>query len=175
MLDPEAAMYANNMKPQREEVLFEWQSPSRPFKKHSRQHYSTIIVIASLISVSLLFASQFVVVAVIVALVFLYYVLMTTPPSTITQQLTTYGIRIENNLYYWEELGRFWFTTKHGQEILHIEVARFPNQLSMLLGDLKKDDMQAVLSEVLLHEQPPPTTYEKAAQWLHKQIPLDLE
>ncbi|MEX0895774.1 MAG: hypothetical protein WDZ94_02430 [Patescibacteria group bacterium] len=175
MTDEEAAAMLPNYKPQKEEVLFEWQSPSRPFKKHSRQYYSTIMVIASLISVILLFASQFVFVAVIVALVFLYYVLMTTPPSNITQQLTTYGIRVENNLYYWEELGRFWFTKKHGQDILHVEVARFPNQLSMLLGELKKDDMDDVLSEVLLHEQPPPTTYEKAAGWLHRQIPLDLE
>jgi len=169
--DPASISY----KPQKEEVLFQWQSPSRPYKQHSKQYYSTILIIAILVSTILFFANQLVFVAVIAALVFLSYVLMTTPPSTITQQLTTYGIRVENNLYYWEELGRFWFSKKFGQDLLHIEVDRFPNRITMLLGDIKKDDMHAVLSEVLLDEEPPPTFYEKAAAWLQEKLPLEIE
>lgn len=173
--DPNEDYIPNAYKPQAEEVLFEWQSPSRPYKHRTKQYYSTILIIAVLASVILFFANQLVFVAVIAALVFLSYVLLTTPPSTVTQKLTTYGIRVEDNLYYWEELGRFWFSSKHGQDLLHIEVGRFPNRLTMLLGDLKKDDMAAVLSEVLLNEEPPPTTYEKAAQWLQEKLPMEIE
>jgi hypothetical protein len=40
---------------------------------------------------------------------------------------------------------------------------------------VNKDDMQLVLSEVLLNQQPPPTAYEKAAAWLQEKLPIDIE
>ncbi len=98
-----------------------------------------------------------------------------TPPSLALNKLTTYGIRVENTLYYWEEMGRFWFTRKFDTDILHIEIGRFPNRLTLLLSDIPKEDMEAILSEVLIQEVPPPTAYEKVAQWLHEKIPIAIE
>lgn len=162
-------------KPMREEVLLEWTAPSRPFKKHNRQFYSTVGVIAGLIALILFFAGQVIPVAVVLAAVFMTYVMNSIEPGNIIYKFTTYGIRIENELYYWEELGRFWIKEKYGKPVLYIEVARFPGRLTILLGKISSEDMSAILSEVLLNEEPPPTTYEKAAKWLHEKIPIDLE
>mgnify|MGYP006266000241 CR=1 FL=1 len=158
-----------------EEVLLEWIAPSRPFKKHNRQFYSTVGVIAALIALILFFAGQVLPVAVVVAVVFLTYVMYSIPPGDITYKFTTYGIRIEDELYYWEEMGRFWIKERFDKPVLYIEVARFPNRLTILLGDIQKQDMEAILSEVLLNQEPPPTSYEKAAKWLHDKIPIDIE
>lgn len=171
----ESALIPGFSKPVKEEVLLEWQAPSRPFKKHNRQFYTTIGVIVMLIALILFFAGQVLPVAVVLAVAFLSYVINTTQPGMVVYQLTNYGIRIEKTLYYWEEMGRFWFTQKYGQDMIHIEVAQFPNRITMLLGEMKKEDFEAIFSEILLHQEPPPTAYEKGAKWLHDKIPIDLE
>lgn len=173
--DDVAEHFADLPKPKPERTFLEWESPSRPFKKRSRQYYSTGVVIVLLISMILFFAQQVIPIAVVVAVAFLGYVLSVVPPTTAHHQLTTYGIRIDDQLYYWDELGRFWFTDKYGQRILHIEVARFPWRLSLLLGDLQEEYLSNILSEVLIKQQPALTPFEKASEWLQNKIPLENE
>lgn len=164
------------MKPLPEEEILVWQAPSRPFKKQKRKFFSTIIVIGLLVSLIFFFAGQGLLpTAVIGAVIFLVYVLYTIPPQLITHKITTYGIRVEDSLYYWEELGRFWFETKHQQRILLIETVRFPGRVTLLLGDQTEDTLKMILSEVLLNKRPPLTFFEKAAKWLSKKVPLDFE
>lgn len=168
------------MRPIPEETVLKWQAPSRPFKKRNRQYFSTIAIIAFLISAILAFSGQLVAVSVVVALSFLAYVLSVIPPQTVTIKVSNYGIRIEDNLYYWQELGRFWFTDKDDQVVLNVETIRFPGRITLLLnsadeGSPAKEELKALMSEVLLNEKPKPTTYEKAADWLQKKIPLDFD
>lgn len=160
----------------KEEVIFEWQAPSRPFKNRNRQYYTTIGMIGGLIALILIFAGQMLPVAVVLTAVFLLYILNTVPPHTITNKITNYGIRVEDTLYYWEEMGRFWMTTIHDDEVLNIEVGRFPFHLKILLSkEMSVEGTTEFMSEILINEQPAPTTYEKAAQWLHDKVPIDLE
>lgn len=174
-LPNQEGMFPGVNRPQVEEILFEWQSASRPFKQRNRQYFTTIGLISALIALILIFAGQMLPVAVIAAVFFVIYVLNSTPPGIITHKLTTFGIRVEDNLYYWEEMGRFWFTEKFGENILNIEISRFPNRLVMLLGNTSKEDMEMVLSEVLVNQEPPPTAYEKAAKWVQEKLPIDIE
>jgi hypothetical protein len=163
------------IKPQPEEIILEWQAPSRPFKKHNKQYFTTIITIVLLLSLILFFAGQILPIAVVIAVAFLAYVMATIPPHTITNQLTTYGVRTEDNLYFWEELGFFWFEKKYSEDVLLIEVARFPNRLSLLIGSSTKEEVRDILSQVLLEERPPLTEIERLAKWLQKKVPLDLD
>ncbi|MCA9368984.1 hypothetical protein KC721_01690 [Candidatus Woesebacteria bacterium] len=162
-------------RPMPEELVYEWVAPSRPFKKRSKRHYTTVVTIALLIALIFFFIRQFMPVAVIGALVFLYYVMTHVQPEDVHTQITTYGIRYENQLYYWEEMGRFWFDEQHGQTMLKIEVSRFPDRLTLLLKDADQTLLIEILSQVLLFEKPPLTTYEKVAGWLSEKIPLDID
>lgn len=171
----ESALLPGMYKPLPEEILIEWIAPTRPFKKPNRSFFTNITMIGGLIALILFFANQVVFMAVVFAVVFMVYVLYSVPPGNVRHSLTTYGVRTENSLYYWEELGRFWITKSKGAHILNIEVARFPNRISLLLGDISPEDMTLVLSEVLLNEVPKPTTVEKMADWLKKKVPLDFE
>ncbi len=165
----------NANRPQPEQVVLDWRAPARPFKKRNRQYYVTIGMIVFLISLILFFAGQFLPIAVVFAVAFLAYVLSAVPPEEIQNAITTYGIRTENNLYYWDELGRFWFTDKYGQKLLHVETVRFPNQITIVLGAQNPEEVEVVLSEVLLQEKPLPSSFDKAAAWLQEKIPLDTE
>lgn len=161
--------------PQPEEIVLEWQAPSRPFKKRNRQYYTTVGIIVFLICMILFFAGQFLPIAVVIAVAFMAYVLSAVPPEMVINRVTTYGIRTDDTLYYWEELGRFWFSEKYHQKLVHIEVARFPNVLTLVLGDQDGNELAEALSLVLLNEKPPLGAFDKAAQWLQEKIPLDTE
>lgn len=160
-------------KPQPEDTILEWQAPSRPFKKRDGQYYRTVGAIVLLISLILFFAGQFLPIAVVISVGFLTYVLSSVPPENILNKITTYGIRIEENLYYWEELGRYWFENKFKQRILKIEAARFPGRVTLLIQKDDEKKISEVLSEVLLLEKPDLTFFDKSAKWLQKKIPLE--
>jgi len=161
--------------PQPEQLVLEWKAPSRPFKKRHRRYYMTIATIVLLISLILFFSGQFLPIAVVIAVAFMAYVLSFVPPELVLNQLTTYGIRNDNTLYNWENMGRFWSETKLEQRIIHVELTRFPNQLTLLLGDQDEQEVVEIMSSVLLYERPPLTTFDKVSQWLQEKIPLDTE
>lgn len=167
--------YQTYQGPYQEEVILEWNAPSRPFKKRNRKYYTTVGLIVILISLILIFAGQFLPVAVVIALGFLTYVLSSVPPETVRNTITTLGIRNGGTLYQWEELGRFWFTTRYDQRMLHAEVSKIPNQITLLIQPELEQELIEVLSEVLRFEKPPLTSFDKAANWLQEKIPLDTE
>lgn len=162
-------------RPIQEELVFQWQAPSRPFKKRKRQYFTTIATIVLLLCLILFFAGQILPVAVVIAVAFLSYIMATIPPQAVTNSITTFGIHNENDMYFWDEIGRFWFDKKHNDEILYLEVDRFPFRLSLLLGDEKQETLKEILSEVLIYEKPPLTETEKLAQWLQEKVPLDID
>jgi len=162
-------------KPLPEKDILLWTAPSRPFKKRNKKYYSTLAMIALLISLILGLAGQIAAITVVIAVCFLAYVLSVVPPQDINYKISTWGIRVENSLFYWEELGRFWFSQKHEEKVLNVETARFPNRLTILLGDQDEELIKLILSEVLLNKKPDPTLYEKVAAWLQEKIPLDIE
>ncbi len=169
----ESGFFPGYSKPVQEETIVDWQATSRPFKKRSRQYFTTVAVIVLLISMILFFAGQFLPIAVVISVAFLGYVLSVVPPGMVNHSITTFGVRVEGNLYYWDELGRFWFSEKFGEKILHIEVGRFPGRITLLLGEIAEEDMGELLSEVLINQKPAPTFIDKAAEWIQEKIPLE--
>ena len=161
------------IKPQPEYSILEWTAPSRLFKKRTTQFFSTVLIIGLLLCLILFFINQFLPIAVVVAGVFLTYVLAIVPPELLAIKLTTYGVRIDSSLYEWSELGRFWFSQKYGQLMVHFELFKFPGRLTLLLDKKIEQQVTEVLSEVLMFEQPPKTQFEKIAQWLEKRIQFD--
>jgi len=168
-------LVAPENRPQPEQVLLEWVAPNRPFKKRQQKYYVTIGMILMLIALILFFAGQLILIAVGIAAVFLLYVLSSVAPENIKNQITTYGIRSDGQIFYWDEMGRFWYKVRHHQEVLHVEVNRFPNHLTLLLGEVPEEKMTELLSQVLLHEEPLPTAFDKAAMWIQEKIQLDPE
>lgn len=163
-------------RPVPEETLVEWDAPARPFKKRNRQFFSTIIIIAILISLILFFAGQVLPVAVVISVVFLIYVTAVIPPQDVHYKLTNYGIYVEKEAFSWVYMGRFWFDDKLNQRVLEIELHKFPGRLTLVLieGQTPREkDLENVLLEVLIKEKPELTTYEKIAAWLKDKIPLE--
>jgi hypothetical protein len=170
----ESEIFPGQVKPLPEETVLEWKAASRPFKKRNRQFYTTVGLITLLISLILFFAGQFLPIAVVVAVAFLGYVLSSVPPEMIVNKVTTYGIRNDTTLFYWDELGRFWFEERYGQNMVIVETARFPGRITLVLNSITPKEIEELLSEVLLKQKPADTFIDRSAQWIQEKIPLDV-
>lgn len=160
-----------------EHLLLEWTAPSRPYKKRDREYYTTVGIIVVLVSLILLFAGQFLFMGVVIALAFVAYALAAVPPENVHNAITTFGVRTgagADQVFYWEELGRFWFSNRYKSELLHIETSRaFPGQLILLLDGVNKEELKKILLQYTIFEKPRPTWLDKAAKWLQEKFPLD--
>jgi len=154
-------------------TLLEWKAPARPFKKRSKEFFSTVLTIAALIVIILVFLKEWFAILAVVAFVFLVFVTGKIPPQEAKHEVTTRGIVTGGKEFRWEQLGRFWFEKKYGQKILCVENFTFPPLLMMLLGQTDEEKLKKILLDYLPQETPPQTWMDKASQWLTTKISLE--
>lgn len=156
-------------------ILLQWSSPSRPFKKRDRDFFTTIGAMAFLIVVILFFMKEWLLIGAILALIFVVYVLNTIPPEEIKHEITTQGLISGQHNYKWEDLKEFWFYQKYGHETLLVQTKmRFPPRLIILLNGTDKEIIKKTLSPHLMYKEIPEKTWmDNAADWLSKKVPLE--
>lgn len=154
-------------------TLLEWEAPIRPFKKRSKEFFSTVLTLASLLIVISAFLKEWFLILVIIALVFLVFVLGKIPPESVSHKITTRGIITGGKEYLWEQLRRFWLEKIDNQNVLYVEHFGFPRVLMMLLGEKEEKEIRKILSSYLLEEKPEKTWVDRAARWLSQKISLE--
>lgn len=161
-------------KPGPTKILLSWTAASRPFKRRSKEYFTTVGAIIVLCGLILMAAREFMAVAPILGLAFIVYVLSTVEPEKIDHQITNKGIVSGNKTYQWNTLGRFWLSKKWGNEILNIEhFLTLPSRLTLLLGETSKEQVKKILEEYLMLERPEKSLVDKISGWLTKKIPLE--
>lgn len=159
--------------PQKEKELFSWKAPARPFKKRDKEFFTTVLALAFLIGLILFFVEGILPVAVVIALVFLVYVLSTVEPEEVEHAVTTKGVSFVGKKYRWEELTRFWFTKRFGNELLVFESLGIPNRIEMVVQEADKERIKNAVEDYLVYEEAAPNFLDKAAAWFSKQVPLE--
>ncbi len=166
--------------PQPEYLIFEWIADSRVHRPRTREYYSSVAVIVMLVSLILFFAGQTLLIFVILAFLFITYVLASTKPISMLNQVTTFGIRYQGRLYYWNQLGRFWLRDNHGVPEIHIEAPNFfGNELILLESNahspvrVTSDDLVSILRLYLVNELPPMSQIDRWVHWLEEKFPLE--
>lgn len=158
-----------------EKKLLVWKISARPYKKRTKEYFTTIASIVFLIAIILLFLKEWLLIAVIVSLTFVAYVLASVKPEEVEHKITTWGIVTGEKKYKWEDLMRFWFSKKFSNTLLHIDTKlSFPKQLIILVDD-KKDEIEKLMQKYLTAEKPDKTFMDKAAGWLQEKVPLESE
>ena len=76
-----------------EKVLFEWRAMDRPNKTWSKDFYSTVIVLAFLVSVILFFIEGLLPVILVWAVVFMMWSMNRLPAKETSYALTNWGLR----------------------------------------------------------------------------------
>jgi hypothetical protein len=162
-----------SLKLEKEEVLYSWGAPVRPFKRRNKEFFTTVLTVACLVALILFFIDGFFPVLVIIAIVFLIYVLSTIQPDDVEHQITNRGINFGGTKTYWDDLVRFWFTTRFGSELLVLDSKRIISRIEMVINPEEKEKIQKILEDYIPFEEAAPNFLDKAATWLSKRVPLE--
>ncbi len=167
--------------PEPEYLLVEWLADSRIAQKRSREYYSSLAVIVLLLSLILFFANQVLLIFVLVSFLFVTYVLASVKPETVHNVITTYGVRYQDRLFYWEQLGAFWLSEHHGEVQVHIHAPApmLSNQIILLPANSASpvpvtiEDLIDILGRYLPYEEPSPTQIDRWVTWIEEKFPLE--
>lgn len=163
----------NHSEDKHKEVLLGWSSPSRLFKKRTKEFYLNIGAIVVLLLIILIFASEIMLVFAVVSIVFFVYVTSTVPPEEVEHKITNLGLESAGHYYRWEELGDFWFEEQWGQVKMIIRPI-IGTQIVILLGDQSKEKIHEIVAKhIPFREEPQKTWVDNAASWLSEKIPLE--
>ncbi len=157
-------------------TLLSWEAASRPFRKKDRSYYTTLIILAILVVlIVFLWLQDLLLIGAILSFTFVTYVLAFVPPHNITYRISTQGITIGEDFYFWHFLDAFWFTKKEGSTILHIQTRlRFPAQLMLVLGEGEEEKVKKIVARFLpFVEVPYKSWLEKWSESLQKHFPLE--
>lgn len=154
-----------------EQDLVVWNAPARPFKRRNRQFYITLVAIAAIVGLILFLVEGFMPVILIISFLFLFYIMSTVEPEEIEYKVTNRGIKVAGRRTDWNLMGRFWFSRRFDNELLVIETLTLPGRFEVVIKPEIKEELTKHLSKYLTHEEIPPSTLDKAANWFSKKLP----
>lgn len=160
-------------------TLLSWKAPARPFKKKDRSYYTTIAILVILLIMIAFLAREFLLIGVLLSLAFVAYVLAFVPPHEINYRISTQGITIGEDFYFWHFLDSFWFKEKDGSKVLHVATRfRFPAQLMLVLGPPAGGQNEEKVKKIVARflpfvEVPYKSWMEKWSEGLQKHFPLE--
>ena len=156
-------------------TLLSWEAPARPFRKKDRSYYTTIAILVILLILIAFLMKEFLLIAVLLALAFVSYVLAFVPPGHLTYRISTQGVTIGEDFYFWHFLDSFWFKEKDGHKLLHIQTRlRFPAQLMLVLSSHDEEKVKKIVARFLpFVEVPYKSWMEKWSEGLQKNFPLE--
>ena len=140
-------------------IFLTWEGNSRPHADDptTASYNRTYTVIGIVIGVILIILQEFFLLLLIGSMLFVRYVLAKVPPEKITYTLSTHGITIDKDTYYWSELLQYFFTEYNGENILAVDIAGAT--VPRLFISFNKKDKQAikdVLDQHLIYIENPP-------------------
>ena len=126
---------------------------------------------AGIVSLVIFLAEGIMPVILIVSLVFLYYVLSTVKPENVEYKVTTKGIKIAGSITVWQNITRFWFSTRGTDEIMIIETISIPGRIDIVINQEIREQLKKEMSAYVPYEEAKPTTLDKVTDWFSKKLP----
>ena len=156
-----------------EQVLLSWKANDRPYKVWSKDFYSTVIVIAFLVSIFLFFIEGVMPVLVVWAVVFMIWAVNRAKPRVIDYSISNWGIKHDGTVYYWQEMTNFWIEDKWGSKLVRILLSKMPFQLVLLIDPKDEEKIKDLILKQVVYQMPKPTWSDNLIKWFGEKIPLD--
>jgi hypothetical protein len=160
----------------KEELILQWEALARPFKKRGKKYFWNISLLITLISLILFFAGQYFSILALLAAILLLYIYAVVPPQIVTYHITNYGIRVGDQIYYWQGCKNFWIEREGDFNLLKIDVVGAPFRLNLVLDSrFENEDIEELFVNFMPKFQPPKTASDKLIKWWQKTFPFDLD
>jgi len=133
------------------EVLFAWDGPARVHVERDSRYFTTLFIGAIVISFVLVLFKQYSLMLVVLALAFSIYSLNRFSPKTVHYQILNDSVKIDDDQYYYGDLGVFWFAEMADHTVLKIATyLNFPRRIEMIINPADRDGIE----DRLLHYIP---------------------
>lgn len=156
-----------------ERVLLEWEAYERPHKVWSKEFFSSIVVIAFLVSVIFYFIEGIMPVFVIWALVFMGWAMSRTEPRKVKHELSNWGIRISGTTQDYSIINNFWIESKWGSRLLRLNTQVAPWHMVLVLDPKIEAELKQLMLKRVVYSEPIPTWVDKAIHWVSEKMPLE--
>lgn len=156
-----------------EKTLIEFEAYDRPHKVWSKEFYSSVIVIAFLVSIILYFIEGMMPVVVIWALVFMLWAMAKTEPKMAKTAVTSWGLKAADKTYRFEEMTNFWFETKWGSRLMRINLDGLPWHLVVVIDPAKEEEIKKAMVSGVIYEEPEVTWVDRTLKWVGEKMPLE--
>jgi hypothetical protein len=143
------------------QVYMAWQAAGRPAQQFgSKKMTRSFGIIGVVVALFLVILQEYFLILVVASLVFVSQVLAKTPPENTSYELSSYGITIDGQVYYWHELRRFFFFNHaDGHSGIMVDlVAGFPTRLFLMLDSAQHPAAKEILSQHLQYLESEPET-----------------
>jgi len=159
--------------PEEEKVLFTWIADERPFEKKGKEFFSTVVVLALLISIILYFIEGVMPVLVVWAIVFMVWAVYRTEPGKVKNAVTNKGLITGENFYDWGVMESFWFEGRGEQRLLRVLLNRFPGQIILVCGKEEERKVEGLMKRYVRKSKPQDGWSDKMAKWMKRKMPLE--
>jgi len=141
----------------------------------SKRFTKPAVIIGMVVGFILLIMQEFILILSIGVLIFFLQALKKMPPENVKYEISSHGVMIGDNLYYWDKLRRFFFIVREGSEVLAIDtILGFPGRIYIHFDSVDKEKIKEILEKYLHYiESEPRTFFDTAYDKIVKRINIE--
>lgn len=144
------------------EIYLAWQKEVSVEEKISvsKRYSRSLITISIVVGLILLIMQQFFVLLILGSIAFFVISLKKVSPENVKYELSNHGIMIDDSMYYWDKLRRFFFLPKGGTEILVVDTTiGFPGRIYLSFNPEDRDKIKEILEKYTHYLESEPRTF----------------
>jgi hypothetical protein len=158
----------------KDNVLLSWKSGMHIYSVAGLTVSPTVMVLAMLIGMVLLFAQEWMLLVLMASMIFLGYAWKKSVPNEFEVVLTTQGVRVFGKLYLWTDFSSWRWTTRQGKRIIAL-VNVDPKVMTLYLPTegVEEKRVDEIFRERLDYVEPTQGLVDKTEKWFKDKFPLD--
>ena len=126
----------------------------------SKRYSRSLITISIVVGLILLVMQQFFVLLVIASIAFFVISLKKVSPEVVKYEISNHGIMINDTMYYWNKLRRFFFLQRENTEVLAIDTTiGFPGRIYLSFNPEDKEKIKEILEKYTHYLESEPRTF----------------
>lgn len=144
------------------EIFFSWEKEVsvEDRKVISKRFNNAFTLIGVFVGLLLLAMQQFFVLLIVGSLVFFVQSLRRVSAGRVKYEISNHGVMVEDSIYYWDKLRRFFFLNKENSEVLVIDtVVGFPGRIYLSIDSSDKEKIKILLEKYLHYLDTEPRTF----------------
>ncbi|CAN5284731.1 hypothetical protein BH10PAT2_BH10PAT2_1440 [soil metagenome] len=156
-----------------EKTLFEWKTPSKVERNWKRSDLAQLILLVALLGLILLLLGDPLLFLVFMSGAILLIIYSMSKPTFLSCKITTLGIKIEDQYYFWSQLAQFWMEPKGKTHFLFFrDVLSNYRFRRLIITEADEEKIKTTIGTYLLYKKPQQTQWEKFVQKVLEKTPL---